>query len=317
MNRSGFLDITEAVIYPILEEQWADTLRRKGRRVIRHAGHNWVQTLPGFYQSTHWLAAPLTPEEATWPTILCWGFRVRLSDEFATQANGTMPTHLCSHVASYTEQSLPPKRRSDLRRCHKRVQIVQLKDPQILLEQGMGVLTSAFRRTGYGQIPEPEEYRDLAESFVKNPQIAVMAGLVDDRLAGYLIARAIDDVAYIENVCLATEFLSTAVGTGLAFDFVQICRRLGIIRQVVYGLHSIEDPRLCEFKHGMGFPVVHLPTRVRMLPVIRTFLRLRYPDPFYRLTGWHASATGSALSAQKTADGRADVPVSPTGQSVD
>ncbi len=280
----GLLNVEEAVINPMTEEQWAEVLRRQGKRVVFHRGRYWMELVRGFYEPVHWLAA-LTEDEATRPSFGCWGFRTRLKDAAAGLANGTMPVQLCSNVAEYSEQTLTPGRRNHLRRCRKRVQIVQLKDAQILRDQGHGVMLSAIRRTDYGQVPEREQYFSSVDLLVQDPHIVVLAGLAGDRLAGYVTGYAVGDVAYIQDVFLATEFLSTYVGTGLPFEFVQACRRAGTIRHVVYGLHSIEDPRLCTFKVGMGFPPAYLPARFSIQPMVRMFLRYRYPYKFYRLTG--------------------------------
>ncbi len=282
----GFLNVDEAVINPMTEAQWADALRRQGKHVVSHRGRYWMEPVRGFYEPVHWLAA-LTDDEATRPKIGCWGFRARLTDVSPGLANGTMPIQLCSNVAGYSEQALTPGRRNHLRRCRKRVQIVQLKDAQILREQGHDVMLSAIRRTNYGYAPEPEEYSSSVDVLVQDQHMVVLAGLADGKLTGYMTGYVVGDVGYIQNLFLATEFLNTYIGTGLPFEFVQACRRAGTIRHVVYGLHSLEDPRLCTFKTGMGFPPAYLPSRVSILPVFRTFLKYRYPNKFYRLTGEH------------------------------
>ena len=279
-----FLATGDATITPMREEQWADVLRRQGEHVICHRGRYWMEPVRGFYEPVHWLAA-LTDEEATRPTLACWGFRSRLDDSVAGRANGTMPIHMCADVAGYSEATLSAGRRNHLRRCHKRVRMVQVKDAGILLDQGRSVLLSAIKRTGYGHALEAEEYAVHVQRLVDDPHMLVLAGLVDDRLAGYMTGYAVTDIAYIQSVYLATEFLSTYMGTGLPFEFVQICRRAGSIRQVIYGLHSIEDAPLCTFKLGMGFPPKSVPTRLSLYPMVRALLRYRYPYKFYRLTG--------------------------------
>ncbi len=295
------LNVEEAVINPMTEEQWAEVLRCQGKHVVFHRGRYWVELVRGFYEPVHWLAA-LTEEEATRPRFGCWGFRTRLRDATPGLANGTMPVQLCSNVADYSEQALTSGRRNHLRRSRKRVQIIQLKDAQILRDQGHNVMLSAIRRTDYGHAPELEQYSSSVNLLVQNSHMMVLAGLSGDRLAGYLTGYAVGDVAYIQNVFLATEFLSTYVGTGLPFEFVQACRRTGTIRHVVYGLHSVEDPRLCTFKAGMGFPPAYLSSRVSIPPILSTLLRYRYPYKFYRLTGQHPKVGDGPPSSVETED---------------
>ena len=113
----------------------------------------------------------------------------------------------------------------------------------------------------------------------------VLAGLIDEKLGGYLCGKAIGGTAYIDTVLLATEALPTNIGTGLVFDFVQRCKQSGQVAEVVYGLHTPEDPRLVAYKENMLFPVVRVPTRVWMLPGIGSALRRWKPGVHYRLTG--------------------------------
>jgi hypothetical protein len=113
----------------------------------------------------------------------------------------------------------------------------------------------------------------------------ILAGLVDDKLAGYIVTHAIDGTAYVEKAYYLTEFMSTNISTGLLYEFLQVCRRSPGIHEVVHGLHSIERPSLTWYKTSLGFPVVHLPSKIDVNPLVAALLRWRRPDAYYRLTG--------------------------------
>ncbi len=113
----------------------------------------------------------------------------------------------------------------------------------------------------------------------------VLAGMVDGRLGAYLSGVACGQTAYIDQVSIATEVLSTSIGTGLVFEFVEACRRGGFIREIVYGLHTPEDSSLCSFKDALGFPVRHVHSKVWMNPLAEKFIQMRYPHRYYRLRG--------------------------------
>ena len=280
-----YRDVSEATIVSMTEAAMADQRRDEGLRVVCHKGRYWQETSRGFYQSVHWLAR-LTADEATKPTRRCWGFRATLKGEEAADANGTMPVHMLSGVADYTEKSIPAKRRSDLRKSRRLVKIVQLRAAGILEAQGYEVAASAAKRTGHRFPPERQQYCASVGPLVSDPNHVVLAGLVEERLAGYLTGYAVQDVAYIETVVIATEYLRTAVGTALTFDFVQVCRRSeATIGHITYGLHCPEDPNLGVFKGGMGFPVVQIPSRVSIPALLRIIIRWRNRGEFYRLTG--------------------------------
>ncbi|MBH8562383.1 hypothetical protein I8748_09460 [Nostoc sp. CENA67] len=84
---------------------------------------------------------------------------------------------------------------------------------------------------------------------------------------------------------MTTEALANYISHGLTFEFVQACRRSGQICEVVHSPHIPEDPGLIAYKEAMGFPVVQIPAKVEMNPVIKNFLRWKYPHKHYRFTG--------------------------------
>ncbi|MDP7112752.1 MAG: hypothetical protein QGH45_12350 [Myxococcota bacterium] len=84
---------------------------------------------------------------------------------------------------------------------------------------------------------------------------------------------------------LDTDLLPSNVGTGLVFEFVQICRRTPGIHEIVYGPHSRYDEALCRFKEGMGFPPVAMPARYHLNPAAAALIRRRRPDMYYYISG--------------------------------
>jgi hypothetical protein len=203
------------------------------------------------------------------------------------ESHTAMPVHLLSDVANYDMTTLPSKRRNQLRKCQKEVELVNLTGPALLEREGYEVFRSARQRLGVAHIPTESEYQAglRRNDLTQDGNWLVMAGLVDGRLAGYLDGYAVDGTAYVQSVFLATDFLSSNVGTGLAFEFVQACRRSGEVREVVYGQHFRENQTLDVFKEGMGFPVQHVPTRVWVLPVLKSLIRWKSPGAYYRLIG--------------------------------
>lgn len=278
-------DVSEAVLPAMTEAELANWQRSHGTKVILHRDRYWRETAFGFYEPLHWMAR-LSAQEATSPTVLCWGFRTTLCEDDSVAATGSIPLHLLTNVADYDMQSLGSNRRNHLRRCYKRSKIVQLTDLALLQEQGYEVILSSNQRTAYAKLPSKKDY--LASLSADNYNVAnqlFLAGIIDGKLGGYISGYAVSGTAYIQDVKIATEAFSSYIGIGLAFEFVQACRRSGNISEVVYGLHSREDSALCAFKEGMGFPAKHIPTKVEMNQMIGKLIRWRYPDKYYRLTG--------------------------------
>lgn len=287
MSNSQTRDVSEAVLSSMTEEEFAKYSRHKGNHVVHHRGRYWEETFPGLYQPVH-LLARLSAEQVTRPSLLCWGFRAALSEDDVAAANGSIPVHLLSNVEDYSLETLASKRRNQLRKCCKLVKIVQVIGPALLQEQGYEVLVSSLQRTNnpYRKMPSREDYLAEIADWNTHKNELIIAGLIGDKLGGYLTGYAVDGIGYMESVDLLTEALATNISTGLYFEFVQACRRSGKIREIVNSPHMPEDPALGNFKEGMGFPVKHIPTKVRMNPIIEKYIRYRRPRGYYRLTGY-------------------------------
>ncbi len=277
-------DTSQAILPTLSEEELAEWLRLRGARVLCHKGRFWTGRSFGFFHAIHPMAR-MTFEEATRPLGFCWGFRTTLAPADAKLANATMPMHVLSNPESFSLESLSSRRRNKVRNCLKRVRIVEITGPDLLLDQGYGVALSARLRTGYGNISSPESYRREVERYFTRKKGLVLGGLIDGRLGGYLTSYAVGPTAYIDEVHLATEYLKTDISLGLFFEWMMICRRSGNIREVVHGLHTPENPQLCQYKAGLGFSVVQVPARIWFLPFTGPFLNRLRPAAYYRLTG--------------------------------
>ncbi|MFN6518475.1 MAG: hypothetical protein RMY29_028865 [Nostoc sp. CreGUA01] len=289
MNLQQIPNVSTAVLTSMTEEECADWYRQRGMHVIRHCDRYWKETVRGFYQPLHWLAR-LSAQEANSPTLLSWGFQATLSEIDATLANASMPIHWLPNLENYDFQSLTSNRRNHLRRCYKRVNIVQLNKSTLLQQQGYEVFLSALKRTAHRQIPSKKDYLTGVADYIVSEKQLILAGFNGDELLGYITGYAVNSTAYIDEVIIATQALSTNISTGLLFEFAQICRRSGLIRELVNGLHSREDEKLCIFKEGMGFQVKHIPAKVQINPIIEQFIQWRYPDKYYRLVGHHINS---------------------------
>lgn len=278
-----YQDIERTLVHPLSEEQVAHKAVMGGKIVRFSKGRYWIAKVPGFYEPLHWMAC-MTEGQAKRPTLLCWGYRCSLHHQDAAHANGYMPIHLLDALEYYDESALPSKRRNQLRKARTTTKIVQLLHPSLLENQGYAILRSATSRTAFGNLPTPETYVHNIRRQFANCQSMTLAALVGDDIGGYMVVSTVADTMYIDTVLLATEHLSTNMGTALAYEAAQVARRSGIDK-VVYGLHSREDQQLGIFKEGMGFKVQKWPVKYRINPLVVSILRKKFPDKLYRLTG--------------------------------
>lgn len=279
------LESQAAKVFSMTEEEAATWYKKQGITVIYHLGNYWKQTRFGFYEPIHFMAR-LSSKQAKCPAQIYWGFRASLCEDDAAKANASIPVHLLSDVRSYDLHSLPSKRRFHIRKALNLVQFVELQNSELLKQQGYEVFCSAATRIG-ATIYSKQEYLSSLENYIEPKYRFAIAGLIDGKLAGYLVGCAINNTAYTEHVYIATEALSSSIGNGLIFEFVQACRRSGEIEQIIYGYHTPSNPSLGSFKEAMGFPITHIPAKVWINPIAKAFIRRRYrnTDVEYILTG--------------------------------
>lgn len=274
----------EATLTSMTEDEMAAWRREQGSRVVRHRGRWWWEIRRGFYRPIHTLAR-LRAEEATRPAPAAWGFHATLRDDDAAAANTALPAHRIANLDEYDEEALASKRRYELRKARSLVELVVLRDPWLLLEQGYEVMRSSIERTGFGRLPSREEFAADVECSVVPGRRFVLAGLIDGDLAGYAECFAVDGVAYYEEMRVRTEALPTNISKALMVEFALICKRSDQIRELMNGVIAPDDETLTAHKERLGFPVAPVPARVSMLPGARLAIRLLAPSSYYRLTG--------------------------------
>ncbi len=311
MSKLQVRDSSTATFSVLTEQELASHRRDEGVRVIYHGGHYWEQVgVPGFLQPVH-LLARLTPEEATRPAPFVWGYRAALTPESAGAANGRVPIMRLPDLGNYDWKSLSSSRRNSLRKCQRLVKIVQLTGPALLLEQGYEVVVDALARTRHKTPPSREQYESRARRYFQGDHWCVLAGMIDDRLGGYIDGYVVDGVAYWHSAYYATWALPTNIATGLIFEFAQVCRRLGNVQMLMGGLHSREDPQLSRFKADMGFVLDPIPIKWSMNFLAQAFIRRRRPHTYYRLTGVEQSIPGMTACApgeERAGGGEAGAP---------
>jgi hypothetical protein len=299
------LDLSDAELHSLREEDFADILRKSGTHILIHHDRYWKEIYPGFYEPLHWMAR-LSADQATRPSPLSWGFRASLEPDSLSAANGAMPIILLQDLESYNLESLASKRRSHIRKCQRMVKLVQLTgDPakQLLKQQGYEIFASAMKRFKNKHFLSREQYLEKINDYIDSGHYFVMGGILGDELIGYLSAIVIEGTAYMDERLVKTEALKTDIGSTLTFEFVQVCKRSGKIKEIVSGQHSPEKQSLTDFKLSMGFNIQFIPVRVEINPVIDQFIRWRYPNKYYRLKGPTSLETGNPTNEiQKTKD---------------
>lgn len=274
-------DVDSTAVRSVSEAEVAQWRRALGRRVVLNLGHWWEEMGFGIYQPIS-LLAQLAQEHAGLPTPFAVGARAALADSDTLVANGAIPAHVLTDLASYDLGAIQSNRRNRIKKSLRLVQFAPLSR-EILRTHGYPVLVSSFERSQHRRIPSRAAFeREVAAS---PPWRVIIGGFVDGELMGYIDGFAINAIGYGSQFVINTRALPTCIGSGLTYHIIQAFRRSGEIREVMTGLHTPEDVALCAFKKEFGFHVRRVPASVHIRSWARWFIRRHFPEKYYRLTG--------------------------------
>jgi len=281
---------SQATVRVLSEAEAADWRREEGTRVVYHRGRFWQEIAPGFLEGVHTLAR-MSADEATRPTPWCWGYRATLDDSSASAANGSVPVFLVRDLRSYGDWCLPKRKRESLRQCLRSTQIVELTDSALLEKQGYEIYLSFAERLGVSRQLRHAAYLQMVRRWSGDSRRLVLAGLAGDRLLGYMESFAVEGTAYIQQVHVRSDALSTNISAGLHYEMLEAYRRSDRVREAMTGQPRPENPGLNSFKTNMGFEAVSVPTRYHMFAPLGEYIRRRRPLTYYHLTGREVPST--------------------------
>jgi len=280
----AFVPWTEGVLRPLTEIDVARWMADLGFRIVEHHGRFWLALKPGFYQPVHPLAE-LSAEQATAPVFACWGIRARLANTDAAFANAQMPVYMLPDLAGCNLGRLSAKRRNQVRKVEKTIDLVAVTTPDILLDQGYAVAREAQALNPSNTVPGEAAYRRWIISHFKDQRALILAGLYQGRLLGFSTNWMADGVFYQDKLYVGREGRARDLAMGLNYVCTMIAARHPQARELMCGRDLPQNPGIAEFKRSMGLRVVHLPARVELAPLVGPLLRSLRPHTYYRLTG--------------------------------
>jgi hypothetical protein len=277
-------DWRQATLPMMRESDLARWVRAGAGKVVEVEGRHWVEVVPGFYQSLHYLAR-FTAAEFVRPSLLCWGMRAVLAEPDATVANVATPVHVLPDLAAYGPERLCRRRRQEIAKAERHVDLLALESPDLVLAQGYPLAQAAAARNPRNR-PVPEAaFKGWVEAAFTAPGPVVLGMLQGDRLLGFSFSFAIDGVAYSHQAFIGD------LGRSLHLDLLcfhaeaLMAQRTPGVHTVVNGLHAPENEGLCAFKRRQGLIVAQYPSLTTMHPLAGSVIRRLRPHQFYRLTG--------------------------------
>jgi hypothetical protein len=277
-------DWREATLPMMREADLARWVRAGGGKVVEVEGRFWAEVVPGFYQSLHYLAR-FTAAEFVRPSLLCWGMRAVLAEVDAPAANVATPVHVLPDLAGYGPGRLCRRRRQEIAKAERNVDLVVLEKPDIVVQQGYALALEAAARNPRNRPVPQAAFKTWVEDAFVAPGPIVLGMLLGNRLLGVSFSFAIDGIAYSHQA-----FIGCA-GRSLHLDLLcfhaeaLMAQQTPSIHTMVNGLHAPENEGLCDFKRRQGLVLAQYPSLTTMHPLAGSVIRHLRPHQFYRLTG--------------------------------
>lgn len=270
---------------PMLREaDLARWMSARGARIVEARGRYWNEVVPGFFQPLHYLAR-FAPRELVAPRRLCWGMRAVLTEAEAERANVVLPVHVMPDLPTYSVDRLDRRRRQEVKKAERAVDVVVLHRPDRLIADGFPLVLEATARNSRNRAVAKPRFAAWLEAAFGGPGPVVLAMLQGESLLGFSFLFAIDGIAYAHQA-----FIGDA-GRRLHLDLLcfhieaQIAQRTPGVHTLVNGLHARENEGLCSFKKRQGLVVADYPSLTSLHPAADTMLRYLRPNQYYRLTG--------------------------------
>ncbi|MBN2411466.1 hypothetical protein JXQ31_07220 [candidate division KSB1 bacterium] len=278
--------LKESKLVPANINEFAEWKRSLGQKIIYKNGIYWEELRAGFFQPIH-LLMRLNKSQIKTPAPLYWGIRSGLNEEEKNDANGSILYHTFPDFKTFGFHSFSKNRRKNIRKCFNTAEIIEVRDGQLLKDQGYDVVYSSLSRTRHRKIPQRDAYLKGCTAYINNGDNSrmVLAGLVNGKLGGYLEICSVEGIVYVQTLFMATDAMKYCISAGLFYTIYMICQKSESVTEMAIGQPVTDDDNLNVFKKSMGQIVKSIPAWYKIIFPIKPILKLKYPDKYYRLTG--------------------------------
>ena len=253
-------------------QHYAEFLERVGH-TVRHVGPDWwfdcakrVYSNFPFHQDVD--ASKLDVREV----LKSDGLMARMC---CLESQGVPSFRMMCTDKTYDFPSLRSRTRTQVRRgleaCRvERIEFTELKRRYLPLQQA-----TLERQGRSGENSDRKYWDNYIDAAAAMTGTETWAAYVNDQMAAYLISFMIDDTA---NLCIVrsdTRMLKSYPNNALLFRYLHDVLRRPDVRQVDYGLESVEPggENLERFKTGMGFEREHCGQRIAFSPRLAPLLK--------------------------------------------
>lgn len=242
--------------------------KRQGYRVFHSPSSYWYEAGPLFLQAFpyHWI---IQPSESEIKKLLLNEKVLGLRYSAPLSApEGVASYHVVYSRKSYGIRELSAKARYDVKKglAHSSVEPINVSR---LAEEGWLLRADTLQRQGRTKAESADWWRRLCISAEGLPGFEAWGAVREGRLVAALLAYIQGDCCSILYQQSLTKEMKYGVNNALTYAFVSNVLNRGTIRQVFYGLHSLDAPAsVDQFKFRMNFEARYVRQRVVFHPLI-------------------------------------------------
>jgi hypothetical protein len=210
-------------------------------------------------------------------------------------ANTILNLIIFDELDKYNSSRLHQNPKRNLKKAQKHgLYVMQIKDPDILFQQGYSVYLSFYRRTGYAfdrkRLNLPY-FKTWVQNLFQFQKIRVLGVFHDGRLLSFEVTCLVEDVLILKTIVNSEEGLNLkAPDIQLHHDRIQASRQ-GNIR-MIYDSLLAKSPGQNHFKCQRGARVWCLPARLEVPAPVNWVAQKLLPNTHRFLTGWEEQELG-------------------------
>jgi hypothetical protein len=253
-------------------EVFAEWLNRQGHHVVKTASSYWFDQGPRVYQAFpyHHTIEPVE-EELTRFLRDHSAIGLRYSTPLKART-GSISYHAVYEDSTYDLENLDRRSRQNIRRGLKNC-VVEPISFERLADEGWTLEVDTLNRQGRQSRISQQAWQNRCLSAGALPGFEAWGAIVKNRLGASLLAFQMDDCCTLLYKQCSRQCLSLRINNALSFVVTQTMVKRPEIRNILYGLHSLDaPPNIDEFKFRMGYKAKPVRQRVVFHPWLSPIL---------------------------------------------
>jgi hypothetical protein len=272
---------------PIMSDAEFALLRAKeGIEILNYNQVNWQIVSRGLVRPTN-LLQKITKSQLQSLPLKYWGAHGRVIEEDLHLANGTLDLHLMTDFDEFSLANMKKTDRQKIKKAQKFATIRHITRHDDFIKC-YPTYVSAMQRTGQNYLKDQDTFARKTARYFAHPNRAMILGAFErttDTICGYIMAYGVDTYGYIDSVYVNSQVMDYDINRLLVFEVINTCKRAEKIKEITMGQYFMERAGIVEFKRRIGFPVVKLPSVVRLYKVPEFFLKNFYSYKYKRIIG--------------------------------